>query len=69
MIEFGDFLFIEEEFKVVVVADIFKTLPVKYERLRKHYDIVGRASKAAILIGAKMNPELTIVLIKKVKTK
>lgn len=66
MVEFGDYLFIEEEQKVVVLAEMFKTLPAKYEHLRKWYEIIGRASKQSILIGAKMNPELTIVLRKKI---
>lgn len=66
MIEFGDYLFIEEEKKQVILAEQFKTLPAKYEHLRKWYTIVGRASKLSILIGANMNPELTIVLQKKI---
>lgn len=66
MVEFGDYLFIEEEYKSVILADIFKTLPAQYEHLRKWYKIIGRASKQSILIGAKMDPELTIVLQRKV---
>lgn len=66
-IQYGDYIFIEEEFKVVELAEVFKTLPVKYEKLRKYYEIVGKASKQAILIAADMNPQLTIVLQKKVK--
>lgn len=66
MIEFGDYLFIEENYTNVIRADSFKTLPAKYEHLRKWYTIIGRASKQSILIGANMNPELTIVLQKKI---
>lgn len=66
MIEFGDYLFIEENNKNVILAESFKTLPAKYEHLRKWYTIIGRASKQSILIGAKMNPELTIVLQRKI---
>lgn len=66
MVEFGDYLFIEENYRNVIVADSFKTLPPEYEHLRKWYRIIGRASKQAILIGAKMNPELTIVLERKI---
>ncbi len=66
MVEFGDYLFIEEELKVVAIADFFKTLPVRYEHLKKWYNVIGRASKEGILIGAKMNPALTIVLEKKI---
>lgn len=65
IIEFGDYLFIEEDFKVVALADFFKTLPIKYEYLRKKYSITGKASKMAILVGQNMNPEQTIVLEKK----
>jgi len=67
MVEFGDYLFIEEDLKVVVLAETFKTLPIKYEHLKRDYKIVGRANKLAILVGANMNPELTIVLEKKIK--
>ncbi len=66
MVEFGDYLFIEEDYKTVILADNFHTLPAKYEHLRKWYNIIGRASKHSILIGAKMKPELTIVLQKKI---
>ena len=66
MVEFGDYLFIEEDFRVVALADFFKTLPLKYEHLKKWYRIIGRADKQSILIGARMNPEFTIVLEKKI---
>jgi hypothetical protein len=66
MIEFGDYLFIEEDFKTVAIADFFKTLPVQYEHLKKWYNIIGRADKISVLIGAKMDPKLTIVLQKKI---
>lgn len=69
IIEFGDYLFIEEDYFIVARADIFKTLPPKYEHLKRTHEITGRASKQSILIGAKMDPELTIVLIKKRKVK
>ena len=68
MLEFGDYLFIEEDFKTVALADFFQTLPIKYEHLKKKYKVVGKASKQSILIGANQDPELTIVLIKKDKT-
>ncbi len=66
MLEFGNYLFIEEDFKVVAIADFFKTMPLRYEHLKKWYNVVGRASKQSVLIGAKMNPDLTIVLEKKI---
>lgn len=69
MIEFGDYLFIEENHKSVTLAEYFKTLPPTYEHLKKTHEILGKASKQSILIGATMNPELTIVLIKKTKVK
>jgi hypothetical protein len=65
IVEFGDYLFIEEDFNVVTRAEFFKTLPVNYEYLRKKYQVIGKASKRAILVGSKMNPERTIVLEKK----
>ena len=65
ILEFGDYLFIEEDFNVVTRAEFFKTLPVNYEYLRKKYQVIGKASKRAILVGSKMNPERTIVLEKK----
>lgn len=68
MLEFGDYLFIESDFKTVNLAEYFQTLPIKYEYLKKKYSVVGKASKQSILIGANMDPELTIVLIKKDKT-
>ncbi len=68
MLEFGDYIFIESDNKTVVLAELFKTLPVQYEKLRKNYSVIGRASKLSLLIGAGMDPELTIVLEKKLKT-
>ncbi len=65
IVEFGDYLFIEEDFNVVTRAEFFKTLPVKYEYLRKKYQVIGKASKRAILVGSSMDPERTIVLEKK----
>lgn len=67
IIAFGDYLFIEEELKVVMLADFFKTLPIKYEYLKKEYKIVGRASKQSILIGGNMDASLTIILERKIK--
>ena len=68
IVEFGDYIFIEEDKKTVIQADLFKTLPVKYEKYRKNYAVEGRASKQkGLLIGASQDPELTIVLVKKEK--
>lgn len=67
MIEFGDYILIEETFETVIKAEIFKTLPVAYEHLRKTHSVLGRASKLSILTGARMDPERTIVLEKKLK--
>lgn len=67
--EFGDYYFIEEDYRTVALAEFFKTLPIKYEHLKKNYEIVGKASKQSILIGARMDPEKTIILIKKNKVK
>lgn len=68
-IEFGDYLFIEEEPRIVTLADVFKTLPANYEPLKKTHEILGKASKQNILIGARMDPEKTIVLLKKTRVK
>lgn len=65
IVEFGDYLFIEEDFNVVTRAEFFKSLPVNYEYLRKKYQVIGKASKRAILVGSNMDPERTIVLEKK----
>lgn len=66
IVDFGDYIFIEEEYKTVVQADLFKTLPAKYEKYRKLFRVEGRASKQkGLLIGANQNPDLTIVLVKK----
>jgi hypothetical protein len=67
MIEFGDYILIEEGFEVVAIAEFFKTLPVKYEHLKKTHSILGRADKESILVGANQNPRYTIVLEKKIK--
>lgn len=68
IVEFGDYIFIQEDCKTVVQADLFKTLPAKYEKYRKNFRVEGRASKqGGLLIGASMDPELTIVLVKKEK--
>ncbi len=67
--EFGDYYFIESDYKTVVLAELFKTLPAEHENLKKNYKILGKASKQSILIGAKMDPELTIVLVKKDKVR
>lgn len=68
MIEFGDYIFIEEERDVVSRAELFKTLPLKYEHLRKTHKIIGRADKLSVLIGANMDAKFTIVLEKKLRT-
>lgn len=69
LVEFGDYLFLEEDSKTVTLAEQFKTLPTKYENLKKTHEIIGRANKQSILIAATMDPEKTIVLIKKTKVK
>lgn len=68
-VEFGDYLFIQETPKTVSLAELFKTLPVEHEHYKKNYEILGRASKRAILSPACMDPERTIVLVKKLKVK
>lgn len=68
IVEFGDYIFIEEEYKTVIQADLFKTLPAKYECYKKLYRIEGRASRqSGLLIGANQDPKLTIILVKKEK--
>jgi hypothetical protein len=65
--EYGDHLFIEEQPDIVLLAELFNTLPVRYEHYRKHYAIAGRASRMSVLVSASMDPERTIVLERKIK--
>ena len=68
--EFGDYLFIQSDNpKTVSLAELFKTLPPDLEKWKKTHEILGRASKKAILSPASMDPERTIVLVKKLRVK
>lgn len=65
MVEFGDYIFIEEQPDVVTKAELFKTLPVKYEHLRKTHRVLGRGDKLGVLVGGSMDARYTIVLERK----
>ncbi len=64
-VHFGDYIFIEEQQDVVSRAELFKTLPVEYEYLRKTHKILGRGDKLGVLVGGNMEPKRVIVLEKK----